>query len=238
VKKLALIVTVLAAAACAKDPEKTGGGEGNVPSVPATAIPGHESLPQDITVKEGPRVLPAETYIRSYLMLFGGLAPIASQTALRAKDSALFDAWRDYLAALGMPDYRNEIGRSTQTNALMVATFERIGVALCEAAVEKELKDTARPLVEKRIVYPFEVVAESPEAEFVARFDLMHRTFLGYPAAEAATDRTKRFFALYNETVARHKDKTVPTPTRFTPAQAGWATVCMGLIRHPEFHVY
>jgi hypothetical protein len=237
VKKLALALVVMLAA-CAKDPEKTGGGESNVPAVPATAIPGHESLSQDTTVKEGPRVLAAEVYMRSYLMLFGGLAPVPAQTALRAKDGALFDAWKDYLAALGLPDYRNEIGRSTQTNALMVATFERIGVALCEAAVEKELKDTARPPVDKRIIYPFEVTAESNEAEFTTRFDVMHRTFLGYPASEAATDRTKRFFALYNETIARHKDKTTPTPTRFTPAQAGWATVCMGLVRHPEFHVY
>ncbi len=236
-KHSALLLAVMAVA-CAKDPEKSSGGTGDVPAVPATAIPGHESLAQDTTVKEGPRVLAAEVYMRSYLMLFGGLSPVAAQTALRAKDGALFDAWRDYLAALGVPDYRNEIGRSTQTNALMVATFERIGVALCEAAVEKELKDTARPPVDKRQIYPFEVTAESPEAEFTARFDLMHRTFLGYPASEAATDRTKRFFALYNETIARHKDKATPTPTRFTPAQAGWATVCMGLIRHPEFHVY
>jgi hypothetical protein len=202
-----------------------------------SAIPGHESLAQDDTVKEGPRLLPAETYIRSFLTLFGGLAPVEAQTALRAKDGALFDAWKDYLAALGVPDYKADIARSTQTNALMMATFERIGVALCEAAVERELKDAARPPADKRTIYPFDLTpAEPTEAEFTTRFDLMHRTFLGYPAALAETDRVKRFHTLYQTTVTQHAVK--GTPTRFTPAQAGWAMVCMGLVRHPEFHAY
>ena len=26
--------------------------------------------------------------------------------------------------------------------------------------------------------------------------------------------------------------------SRFSPAQSGWAAVCYGLIRHPEFHLY
>jgi hypothetical protein len=232
VKRYLLLAAL--AIGCAKDPAPV---EGSVPSVPVGSIPGHETLGQDDSVKEGPRLLPAETYIRSYLAVFGGLSPLEAQNALRAKDSGLFDAWRDYLAALGVPEHKTDIARSTQTNALMVATFERIGVALCEAAVERELKDPARPAPDARSVYPFEPTAGEPtEAEFATRFDVMHRTFLGYPASLAPTDRTKRFFTLYQDTVKKHAEK--GTPTRFTPPQAGWAAVCMGLVRHPEFHTY
>ena len=55
-----------------------------VPGVPVGAIPGHDSLAQDTTPKEGPRLLSAETYIRSLLQLFGGLSPLDLQTKLRA----------------------------------------------------------------------------------------------------------------------------------------------------------
>ena len=43
-----------------------------------------------------------------------------------------------------MPDYTLEIARNPQTNSLMIATFERMGVALCDRAVEKELQADTR----------------------------------------------------------------------------------------------
>ena len=45
------------------------------------------------------------------------------------------------------------------------------------------------------------------------------------------------FVELYNVTVARHPP-TGAAPSRFTPEQAGWATVCYGLALNPEFHAY
>lgn len=209
----------------------------NVPSVPVTSIPGHESLPQDTTHKEGPRLMPAETYIRSYLALFGGLAPLEVQTRARGADgTALFDSWNDYLAALGLPDYRVDQPRGNQTNALMMATFERLGVVLCDRAVERDLRGTLP--VAQRVIFAFDPTTAAPTAaEFAARFDVLHRTFLGYPAALAETPRAARFFELYNGTVTRHR-ATGAAASRFTPEQAGWATVCYGLVRHPEFHAY
>ena len=65
------------------------------------------------------------------------------------------------------------------------------------------------------------------------RFDILHRTFLSYPAAMAPTDRTTRFFALYKDILAKHDPKT----SKFTATEAGWAAVCSGLLRHPEFHL-
>jgi len=72
---------------------------------------------------------------------------------------------------------------------------------------------------------------------FAAPFDVLHRTFLGYPASLAPTDRAARFLALYQDTVKRHAAADAPK-SRLLPEQAGWATVCQGLIRHPEFQLY
>jgi len=208
-----------------------------VPGTPVSMIPGHETLPQDTTRKEGPRLMPAETYIRSYLQLFGGLAPLAVQTRARGADgAALFDAWNDYLASLGLPDYRFDLPRNDQTNALMMATFERLSVALCDRAVEADLRGT-QP-VAQRVVFAFDGTPSGLDlAGFTSRFDVLHRSFLGYPARLAATDRIARFFTLYQQTVARHTATGAPA-SRFTPEQAAWATVCYGLARHPEFHAY
>lgn len=208
-----------------------------VQGTPIGMIPGHETLPQDTTRKEGPRLMPAETYIRSYLQLFGGLAPIAVQTRARGADgTALFDAWNDYLASLGLPDYRFDLPRNDQTNALMMATFERLSVVLCDRAVEADLRGTAP--VASRVIFAFDGTPSGLDmAGFQSRFDVLHRTFLGYPARLATTDRVSRFYTLYQQTVARHAAPGAAA-SRLTPEQAGWATVCYGLARHPEFHAY
>jgi len=189
------------------------------PTVSVKTIPGHDSLPEDTTTKEAPRLVHAEAYMRTYLMLFGGLAPIQVQTAARGADgSALFDTWNDYLMALGFPDYRVDIPRQGQTNAVMVAAFERLGVALCDRALMKDIRGDGGPPppIDKRLIYAFDLPAGTlDQASFTTRFDVLHRTFLGYPVALAPTDRVTRFFKLYND-----------------------VAMCYGMIRHPEFHLY
>lgn len=204
---------------------------------PVAEIPGHELIAQDHAPKEPPRLMPAETLIRSYLSLFGGLSPMALQTRLRgATSDNLFDTWADYLSALGVPDYAVDIPRAPQTNALMLASFERIGAALCERAVLSDLRGAVA--VDARVLFRFELPAGGralTDEEFGARFDLLHRRVLGYPAALAPEGRVPRFRALYQGAVARHAD----AGTRaFNGPEAGWASVCEGLIRHPEFHLY
>jgi hypothetical protein len=234
VKKLSMYAAVLAGAALsiAASCSKGDDSKGKTPA-PLSTVPGHDSLAQDTAPKEGPRVVPPEAYLRSYMQLFGGLSPLEVQTA--AKPSQLFDTWNDYLGLLGLPDYGTDIPRGTQTNALMLATFERIGVALCDRALEHDLKASPpTPLAERRI-YAFEMPAAAPtQAEFAERFDVLHRTFLGYPAALATRDRTGAYFKLYNDIVAAPPT----TNSKFKPEEAGWAAICYGLVRHPEFHLY
>lgn len=230
-RSMPLAVLAALAAGCNTGVVAPGGSV----TVNVGALPGHDSLPQDDTPKEQPRLLPAESYIRSYLMLFGGLLPAQAQAAARGGDqSQLFDTWNDYLSSLGLPDYRVDIPRGTQTNTLMLATFERLGMALCNRAVEHDLQG-ALP-ASQRLIFAFDTPAASLDLKgFAAPLDLLHRTFLGYPLALAPADRAGRFFKLYGDTVAAHA---TVKGSRLTPAQAGWATVCYALVRHPEFHLY
>lgn len=234
VLSLALALAALGGAGCNSAPPEA--------TVKVTTIPGHDGLPEDTTVKEAPRLIHAEAYMRTYLTLFGGLAPltpIQAQVAARGQDgSALFDTWNDYLMALGFPDYKNDIPRQGQTNAVMVAAFERVGVALCDRALENDLKGMPATPVDKRLIFAFDPPAGAPDqAAFTAGFDVLHRTFLGYPVALAPTDRVTRFFKLYNDVVTAHSAAGAPK-TRFSATEAGWAAMCYGLIRHPEFHLY
>ncbi len=208
-----------------------------VPATPIEAIPGHESLAQDTTPKHGPRLVPVEAYLRTYLTLFGGLAPLDAQARLRGSDGArVFDTWADYVSALGLPDHRVDLPRTEQTNALMMATFERVGAALCDRAAERDLR-SATPASE-RVIFTFAPPqGEGTAAAFRERLDALHRTFLGYPLRLAPAEREGRFFTLYRETVARHSAMGAPT-SRLSPAEAGWSAVCHGLVRHPEFHLY
>src|SRR5690606_6676313 len=97
------------------------------PSAPEP-LPAHSIRAIDTTPKQRPRLLAQEPYLRAYLAWFGGLAPQAVQHRARPKN--LFDTWDDYLASLGMPDYRLDVPRATQSNALMVATLARLAEAL------------------------------------------------------------------------------------------------------------
>jgi hypothetical protein len=206
------------------------------------AIPGHDSLDQDTAPKESQRMVPPEAYLRTYLQIFGGMTPLEVQAdakkLINNKNVLLFDTWGDYLALLGLPDYASDIPRTTQTNALMLSTFERLGVTLCDRAIERDLKAVPPVPVAGRRVFAFEVPADAiDQAAFAERFDVLHRTFLGYPAALATTDRTTKFFALYQGAFTKYSAADAPA-SRLTPAEVGWASVCYGLIRHPEFHLY
>jgi hypothetical protein len=160
-------------------------------------------------------------------------APLDTQN--RARPRGLFDTWDDYLSALGLPDYRVDLPRATQSNALMVATFERLGIALCDRAVEHDLRG-APP--EQRIIFAFDPPAGAMDAAaFAPRFDVLHRTFLGYPARLAPPERQTRFYTLY-ETIRDHHAQAGAPRSAFKPDEAAWAAVCYGLVRHPEFHLY
>jgi len=118
-----------------------------------------------------------------------------------------------------------------------VAAFERLGVALCDRALEHDLKAKPAPPIGSRLIFDFDV-PQSPldAAGFAPRFDVLHRTFLGYPAALAPAERAPRFFTLYQQISAAHA--TASPQSRVSASEAGWAAVCYGLIRHPEFQLY
>jgi hypothetical protein len=230
----ACAVALCILAACGAPAERVVAG-------PSAPLPEHAVTEEDSAPKEDLRLVPPEVYMRTYLRLFGGLAPLDAQKRARGGDGAgLFDAWDDYVSALGFPDYRQDVPRQTQTNALMAATFERLGIALCDRALEHDLqapKGGQPPPLNERLVFAFELPRGTvDEGAFAPRFDVLHRTFLGYPASLAPPERTARFFQLYRDIVAGHA-RTDPR-SRFTPDEAGWASVCYGLVRHPEFHLY
>jgi hypothetical protein len=202
----------------------------------STKTPLHETAraSEDTTPKQDLRLLPPEVYIRSYLQLFGGLAPVDVQAKARGGDgNQLFDAWDDYLAALGLPDYKLDLPRASQTNAIMVAAFERLAIALCDRAVERDLK--ANPPTASRVVFAFDAPEHLDDAAFGARFDVLHRTFLGYPAS-LAPGRADDFRKLYTHVEQNHR--AAQKSSRFTPTEAAWAAVCYGLARHPELNLY
>lgn len=207
-----------------------------IPAVPVAALPGHSALAVDTAPKADLRMVPAEAYVRTYLALFGGLAPLELQKRARGADGAqLFDTWGDYLATLGLPDYKTDLPRARETNALMLATFERLGAALCDRAVEHDLRGQ-----KPRVVFDFDVPKDLDVTAFTPRFDVLHRTFLGYPE-KLAPGRAARFFDLYGKTLARHAGdagKTGKDKPKLAPNEAAWAVVCEGLVRHPEFHLY
>ena len=173
-----------------------------------------------------------EVYLRAYMGWFGNLAPLDVQN--RARPKGLFDAWDDYLAALGLPDYRVDLPRQTQSNTLMLATLGRLGEALCLRAAEHDLHGKAPP-VAQRVVFAFDAVAKPAAAQFAQRFDVLHRTFLGYPAKLGPPDRVERFFQLYQHVAASHTGK---KNQPLTPDETAWAAVCSALVQHPEATLY
>lgn len=228
---------VLAMAAIACGPAAT------IAPGPAQPLPAHRELTVDTTPKARPRMMPAEVYLRAYLTWFGGLLPLDVQQ--RARGRQLFDAWDDYLAALGLPDYKIDLPRQTQTNALMIAALGRLGEALCVRAAEHDLHIPGPgghpPPLDQRVVFAFDAMGVPTAAQFAERFDVLHRTFLGYPAGLAPADRTARYYALFTLIARSH----APSPPAKRPAgkpltgdETAWAAVCAALIQHPEAGLY
>ena len=180
-------------------------------------------------------MVPPEVYLRAYLGWFGNLAPLDVQQ--RAKPKNLFDAWDDYLAALGLPDYKIDLPRQTQSNTLMLATLGRLGEALCARAAEHDLH--AKTPLEQRVVFAFDTGAPAgseanADDAFAQRFDVLHRTFLGYPGALAPPDRVARFHQLFADVAARHAGAKNP----LTADETAWVAVCTALVQHPEAELY
>jgi hypothetical protein len=207
-------------------------------AAPTTIVPSRpEPLPAmraaaiDTTPKERRRMMPPEVYLRAYLVWFGGLAPLDVQAKARGKN--LFDSWDDYLAALGLPDYKVDLPRQLQTNTLMLATLGRLGEALCIRAAEHDLH--GKPAAADRVVFAFEPIAAPSDTQFAERFDVLHRLFLGYPARLAPPERVARYFALYREVAAEHAGKKKPA---LTADETAWAAVCTALVQHPEAELY
>lgn len=198
------------------------------PSAPEP-LPPHIAGTLDTSPKERPRMLAQEPYLRAYLAWFGGLAPLDVQHKARPK--GLFDSWNDYLAALGMPDYRIDLPRTTQSNALMVATLARLGEALCIRAAERDFNPKTE--ADKRVVFAFEIKATPSRDEFAERFDVLHRLFLSYPIALAPSERLDRYYALYRDVAARpHSGSSLDGD------KTAWAAVCNALVQHPEARLY
>ncbi len=196
---------------------------------PAKPLPAAREVTLDTTPKERRRMVPPEVYLRAYLGWFGGLAPLDVQN--RARPKGLFDAWDDYLSALGLPDYKLDLPRQAQTNTLMLATLGRLGEALCVRAAEHDLH--ARTPLAQRVVFAFDVAGSPSESDFRDRFDVLHRTFLGYPVRLAPPDRVGKFYAFYRD-VVEHHPKTGP----LTADETAWAAVCTVLVQHPEAELY
>ena len=173
----------------------------------------------DTTPKERRRMMPPEVYLRAYLGWFGGLAPL--QVQQQAKPKGMFDTWDDYLAALGLPDYKIDLPRQTQSNALMLATLGRLGEALCARAAEHDFHGAR----DARVVFTFDAAAPFADA-----FDVLHRRFLGYPAKLAPPDRVPRFQALWQQVAAAHPGK--------KSDETAWIAVCSALVQHPEAELY
>ncbi|HEY6035462.1 MAG TPA: hypothetical protein VIV58_14415, partial [Kofleriaceae bacterium] len=185
----------------------------------------------DTTPKERRRMVSPEVYLRAYLTWFGGLVPLDVQN--RARPKGLFDAWDDYLSALGLPDYKTDLPRQTQSNTLMLATLGRLGEALCARAAEHDLHGGKLP-VDQRVVYAFELAGEDSDGGFAQRFDVLHRTFLGYPAKLAPGERVAKFHALWADVAARHAKAKNP----LTADETAWVAVCTALVQHPEAELY
>ncbi|MEO6776962.1 MAG: hypothetical protein ABI467_28755 [Kofleriaceae bacterium] len=201
------------------------------PSAPA-ALPAHQTRMVDTTPKERRRMISPEVYLRAYLVWFGGLVPLEVQR--RARPKGMFDTWDDYLSALGLPDYKADLPRQLQSNTLMLATLGRLGEALCARAAEHDLHGGKTPL-DQRIVFAFDPRGDDDsDAAFRRRFDVLHRTFLGYPADLAPPERVAKFHALWSDVAARHAHAKSP----LTADETAWVAVCTALVQHPEAELY
>jgi hypothetical protein len=218
--KISHLLVLAAVASC--------GGGGSVAASKPEPLPAGEV----VTLSDTPvqRMLPPEAYLRAYLVWFGGLAP--RDVEARARGGGMFDSWDAYLAALGLPDYKRDLPRQEQTNALMLSALGRLGEVLCARAAEHDLHGN-RPLA-SRTVFRFDATPSPDEAQFATSVDILHRKFLGYPLRLAPASRLTRLYTLYRTVASRHAGETTP----LTADESAWAAVCTALVQHPEVEVY
>ena len=213
-----------------------------------SALPPPTTTPRESFLPREPRLVPAEALIHSYASIFGDLMPPEIRKNYSAANAqARYFGWESHLSALGLPDYPRDLPRVTQTNTVMVAEFEALATTLCDRAAAHDLIPRLRDatltpelaaLVQIKAppLFAFDAPAGPLTRDaFASRFDVLHRTFLGYPIGLAPVERLDQFHALYTEVEARHrtgKKSGVP------PSVSAWSAVCQGLARHPEFHHY
>lgn len=176
-----------------------------------------------------PRMVPPEAFLRAYLAWFGAAGPY--DVFLRARGDDLFDRWPDYLAALGLPDHHVDAPRLTRSNTVMRAAIGRLGEALCVRAAEHDLH--ARAAIDRRMLFAANAVAAPTRSQFETMFDVLHRTFLGYPSSLAPRGRVERFFELYRRFAADRDRK-----PGLTADETAWVGICTALVQHPEASVY
>lgn len=176
-----------------------------------------------------PRLVPPEAFLRAYLSWFGVVLP--NDAFLRARGDDLFDRWPDYIAALGLPDDHADTPRITRSNTVMLAAVGRLGEALCVRSAQRDLHE--HTALDKRTLFAFDVIAHPTLAQFSAMFDVLHRTFLGYPATLAPHDRVQRFYQLYQR-IAGSSDKR----SKLSADETAWVGICSALVQHPEATVY
>lgn len=120
----------------------------------------------------------------------------------------------------------------------MLGAFERLGSALCDRAMEHDWKSAPPVAVNQRLIFAFDGGGvELTTAGFAEQLDVLHRTFLGYPAKLAPTDRVRPIPPPLRRHAGPPRGGERPGK-RLSPEETGWVTVCEGLIRHPEFHFY
>jgi len=213
-----------------------------------SALPAPAATPRESFVPREPRLVPAEVLIHSYTAIFGDLLPPEIRKNYGAANAeGRYFGWEQHLSALGLPDYPRDLPRVTQTNTVMVAAFEGLAATLCDRAALHDLTPRLRDATLAPELAALVQVKAPPLFAFDAppgpitidafrpRFDVLHRSFLGYPVDLAPPERVADFHALYTEVEARHRGgqkSSVPPPV------AAWSAVCQGLARHPEFHHY
>lgn len=176
-----------------------------------------------------PRMVPPEAFLRAYLAWFGNGGPY--DVFLRARGDDLFDRWPDYLAALGLPDHHVDAPRLTRSNTVMRAVIGRMAEALCVRAAQHDLHE--RSAMNRRLIFAADAGENPTRSQFERMFDVLHRTFLGYPSSFAPRGRVDRFHQLYRR-IAADRERNAG----LTADETAWAGVCTALVQHPEASVY
>ena len=184
-------------------------------------------------------MVPPEVTMRTYLHLFGALAPLEFQKGARGA-TARASSTRGTTTSprSGSPTIASTSpARRRPTRSWWPPSSASASRSATARSSTTGKEDAAEP-VQERVIFAFDPPKGhvSTAQTSLRGSTCLHRTFLGYPARSRRRERSQRFYALY-ETIAKEHAKAAPK-SRFTPDEAGWAAVCYGLVRHPEFHLY